>query len=161
MMRRRSDAFTLIELMIVVAIMGIVMTIAIPSIYRRMNPESLQKAVSEVTEACSHARAKAILDGKTVELVLRQQEDRVVEVPGLYRTRIGENIVIEGIGLNGEDWTEDEVVRVRFYPNGTSDQFILILHTPEDNEWRKISLEVVTGLADVDANPKQWTLGLR
>src|SRR2546423_14400471 len=56
-------AFTLIELMVVVAIIGIVITISIPTIYQQMHPESMRKAVSDVVEACSHARARAILNG--------------------------------------------------------------------------------------------------
>jgi prepilin-type N-terminal cleavage/methylation domain-containing protein len=43
----RKAAFTLIEIMVVCAIIGIVMTIAIPSIYRQLHPESMQKAVNE------------------------------------------------------------------------------------------------------------------
>src|SRR5437762_14148606 len=64
-------AFTLIELMVVVAIMGIVMTIAIPTIYQQLHPESMRKAVSDVMEACGHARARAILDGMETDLVIR------------------------------------------------------------------------------------------
>src|SRR2546421_171491 len=64
-------AFTLIEIMVVVAIMGIVMTIAIPTVYQQLHPESMRKAVSDVMEACSHARARAILDGVQIDLVIR------------------------------------------------------------------------------------------
>src|SRR6266581_2780388 len=63
-------AFTLIEIMVVVAIMGIVMTIAIPTVYQQLHPESMRKAVSDVMEACSHARARAILNGAETELVI-------------------------------------------------------------------------------------------
>src|SRR5438046_5050138 len=72
-------AFTLIELMVVVAIMAIVMTIAIPTIYQQLHPESMRKAVSDVMEACSHARARAILEGVQTDLVIRPG-DRQFEV---------------------------------------------------------------------------------
>src|SRR6266481_2048570 len=66
-----GSAFTLIEIMVVVAIMAIVMTLAIPMIYQQLHPESMRKAVNDVMEACSHARARAILDGVQVDLVIR------------------------------------------------------------------------------------------
>src|SRR5215510_4038318 len=72
--RHSSLAFTLIEILIVIGIIGIVMTIAIPSIYRQLHPESMQKAVSDIMETCSHARAQAILSGNITELVIHPVE---------------------------------------------------------------------------------------
>jgi len=146
-------AFTLIELMVVVAIMGIVMAIAIPSIYRQLNPESMQKAVTDVMEACSHARARAILSGQPTELVIRPFQ-RTVQGPG-FSTRLGETIVIELCDVNFIEYKDREEARVRFYPNGTSDEFTLVLHNDKD-EWRKIWLEVVTALVDVETDPNKF-----
>jgi hypothetical protein len=44
---------------------------------------------------------------------------------------------------------------LKFYPNGTCDEFTLVLHG-ENDEWRKITLEVVTGLPDVSSDPTKW-----
>src|SRR5438477_5959589 len=77
--KRRSSflaAFTLIEIMVVVAIMGIVMTIAIPTVYQQLHPESMRKAVSDVMEACATARARAILDGAPMALVIHPADQR-------------------------------------------------------------------------------------
>lgn len=94
------------------------------------------------------------------------QEWRMADRPGtgaasagpsevLTSTRIPPNIQIEGIRLNFLDYTEDEVVRVRFYPNGTCDEFSLFL-VSDQGERRQIFLEVVTGLPDVETDPLKF-----
>ena len=184
---RTCHGFTLIEIMVVCAIIGIIMTISVPVIYRQLHPESMQKAVSDVLEACKEARAHAVLSGTTHELVLRpadkqidvvagttrrpsdpQQPDRLesLNVAGeewrmedraaaastgssIFTARLSDKIVIQGVGLNGLDWSEDEVVRVRFYANGTADEFQIVLGN-DQNEQRMVYTDVVTGLADVE-----------
>ena len=56
-------------------------------------------------------------------------------------------VVIEGLGINGFDYTESDEARVRFFANGTSDEMTLVLSS--DGEYRKITLEVTTALASV------------
>jgi len=73
----------------------------------------------------------------------------------LTSTRIPANIQIEGIRLNFLDYTEDEIVRVRFYPNGTCDEFSLFL-VSDRGERRQIFLEVVTALPDVETDPMKF-----
>ena len=65
---RAPGAFTLIELMVVVGIMGIILTIAIPGVYRYLHPNHLQKAVDDLREACKAARELAVLRTATAVL---------------------------------------------------------------------------------------------
>ena len=176
---RNSQAFTLIEIMIVVAIIGIVLTMAVPTLYRQLHPESMQKAVSNIMEACSHARARAILEGAPTELVIRPgdrqiqvslasgassepggiEDEAVVERPAagaaIFSAILSDHIVIEMLDVNFFEHKDEDEARARFYPNGTSDEFTIVLRS-DKNEWRKITLEVVTGLADVETDPRKW-----
>jgi prepilin-type N-terminal cleavage/methylation domain-containing protein len=180
-MKRR--AFTLIELMVVVGVMALIFTIAIPSIYRLMHPESIRTAVDKLLEACSEARSQAILQGVTTELRLRPADNKIAVVsigstlpeaeaplfdadgvplarkppsgPSLFAWTFSQHIVMEGVGINGEDWTEDEEAAVRFYPNGTSDEMSVVL-TSDKGERRNIWLEVVTGLPDVETDVRKF-----
>lgn len=141
-------AFTLIEIMIVVAIIGIIMAMGVPSIVRTMRKEGMRKAVSDMVEACSSARADAILHGKTSDLVIRPQDHTISG--GTFSATLPENVWIEILGVNFLQLEEAEEARVHFYPNGTCDEFTIVLNS-EEQKAMKISLEVVTALADVEA----------
>jgi prepilin-type N-terminal cleavage/methylation domain-containing protein len=174
---RYRTAFTLIEIMVVVAIMGIVLTIGIPAIYRVSKKEGMQKAVSDVWEVCNSARAQAIFRGSPVEVVFHPQERRfaigsgnasqpqdgsdfVVEQPapkpGAGQSgQFPENVFIEMLDINLLEYRESDEARVRFFPNGTSDELTLILRSTK-NEWRAISLEVTTGRVSIESDPQKF-----
>jgi Tfp pilus assembly protein FimT len=59
--------------MMVVAIIGLMMTMSVPAILRTMHQEPLRKAVNDVMNICSHARAQAILQGVPVTVVFYTQ----------------------------------------------------------------------------------------
>lgn len=179
--RPAPRAFTLIEIMIVVAIIGVVLAAGIPSLYRAMRRDTFRQAVTEVLEACSHARARAILEGVPTELRFHFVDNTwTFEVgastggkPGAggvgggeveaYRPmsgaglsgRIGESILVEMLDVNFAEYVDVGEARVRFYPNGTSDEFHLVLRS-DRNEQRLITLEVVTGLASFEVDLQEF-----
>jgi prepilin-type N-terminal cleavage/methylation domain-containing protein len=144
---RRRRAFTLIEVMVVVAIMGLIMAMGVPSIVRSMRKEGMRKAVSDVVEACSEARAAAILSGAKADLVIHPLEGTISA--GNFSATFPENVWIEIMGVNFVELQEAEEARVHFYPNGTADEFTIVL-VSEQQEARQINLNIVTGLADVE-----------
>ena len=172
--RHRAAAFTLIEIMVVVAIMGLILATGIPSIYRIWKKEGMRQAVSDVVEVCSNARARAIFSGSQVEVVFHPLERRFEigggsvspppasefeaesaaappPAPPSGSGQAGQfsaDIVIEMLDVNLSEYRESEFVRVRFFPNGTSDEMTLILRSSK-NEQRGVTLEITTGLASV------------
>ena len=75
---------------------------------------------------------------------------------GSFRVQLPEDVIIEGLGVNGEDWTDDAVARVQFYADGTSDAMSVVLYRAESSERRNIWLEVVTGLPDLETDPTKF-----
>lgn len=201
-------AFTLVEIMVVVGIIAIVMTIAVPFMRTAFEtPRGMGGAVKMLQEAASNARALAILRQTTTELVIHPREgtfevsmssgggergDGIESVAGPrvrqqsknvagedwrmadrktggsgggsgggrserdpFKGRLPKGIQIEGLGVNGEDWTEDEVARVRFYRTGISDEMSIVLIS-DTNERRNIWLEVVTGYAEIESDPQKF-----
>lgn len=157
--RPQERGFTLMEIMIVIMIMALVLTIGIPSLFHGRDKESMRKSVADVVEICSHARAQAILAGSVKELVIRPV-DGTFSIGGTPEAKEGddnpangvkipEGIRLEMVDVNFVEFKDQEEARVRFYPNGTSDEFTLVLES-DKQEFRKITLDVVTGLAEVE-----------
>ena len=195
--RNTAQGFTLLEILVVVAIIALVMTISVPFMKGYLDKHrGMGGAVRMVQEACSDARAMAILKQTETELVIRPGDGSFdvtgassgpagsaesglttspeyvpldapvanrpapaagkVELKLKYPAKLPDGVVVEGLGLSGEDWTEDPVARVRFYPNGTSDEMSLVLYEPETNERRNIWLDVITGLPELETDPTKF-----
>lgn len=175
--------FTLIEIMIVIAIMAVVMSISIPTFYRSMQRDAIRQATQQVLDACKEARTQAILSGRPCDLIIRPQDRTLVPQlavgadPDTALTQaqpIGQSgggagakatgtngpdgkasqgmlpdgVVIMFVGVNFvPDLQTTEVVPVRFYPNGTADEFAMLIRS-DQNEWRKFTMDVATGMVN-------------
>ncbi len=68
--------------------------------------------------------------------------------PG-FSGHLAEGVAVKMIGVNLQDAMDAPEVHVRFYPNGTSDEFALILWDGTTGEEQLITTEVITGRVDV------------
>lgn len=64
-------AFTLVEIMMVMAILGIVLGVALPALVGTVRKAPLRQALSDFEEGVLKARMLAILTGQPAELVIR------------------------------------------------------------------------------------------
>ncbi len=80
--------------------------------------------------------------------------DKAASQSPVFSARLNENVAVTLLYVNLKDQMETEETRVHFYPNGTSDEFTIILQF--GNEMRKISLEVVTALVNVESDPHRF-----
>jgi prepilin-type N-terminal cleavage/methylation domain-containing protein len=140
-------AFTLIEIMIVVGIIGLIAAMGVPSLLPMIRKEGMRKAVGDVTDLLGDARAQAILKGQNEWVSFRPADNQLGSSIG-ESVKLPDGIAMEAIGINLMDFSETEESRVWFYPNGTSDELTLVLHSGTD--WRKITLEFSTGIADAE-----------
>ncbi len=172
-------AFTLIEIMIVVAIMGIILAMGVPSIFRAIRREGMRKAVNDVVEICSNARARAILSGTMTEVVFHPTERRL-EVSGaapaqpapatstsdlvagkptgassVLSAKLPSEISIQMLDINLLEYAQSDTAKVRFFPNGTSDEMRLVL-VSNKGEQNGVELEISTGLASVVPDIREW-----
>jgi type II secretion system protein H len=168
-----QTAFTLIELMVVVAIVGLIAAISVPSILQTFRKEGMRKTLDEVQQMLIDARTRAIYSNRPTEIIFHPAEKRMelgdapVDAPpapaagapannsgsmpppsGTSRSLVlPDNVDIAMLDINLLDYGASEVARVRFFPNGTCDELTLVLHSGD--EWQKITLEFATALASV------------
>ena len=159
--RGRTGAFTLMELMVVVGIIGLVAAMSVPSILQVRREAPMRKAVNDVMEMCDRARAGAVLKSTQTSIIFHPRERKAELVGGdanaALSTRIGKGPVmstefdpsvdVEGLGINLKDWTDADSARVNFYDNGTCDEMTLILASAGQREM--ITLELTTALPTV------------
>ena len=171
----KQQAFTMLEIMMVVAIIGLIMTMSVPAILRTMHQEPLRKAVNDVKTICYNARAQAILHGVTTSVVFHPQSGEVMlsgvaapkskdgfsspddfsggknassHTSALNSTTFDDSIIIDMLDVNLSEYKDAGAAQVRFFPDGTSDEMTLIIHSGD--QYRKLSLEVTTGLVSVE-----------
>lgn len=141
---KSTAAFTLIEIMIVVALIGLMVTIGFPAFVKTIKRESVRKAQMDLLEACKDARAAAILTGQPVYLTFHPVEG-TFEAPG-FQSKLPGDIVIDMLAVNFVQLEHADLARVRFNPNGTSDEFTIVIHGG-NLESVKLTLEPITALA--------------
>ena len=148
--RHRAQGFTLIEIMMVVAIIGLTLTMGIPSFVRVLKKEGMRKAESDLLEACQNARRAAIINNQTTDLVFHPLEGSF-EVPGAFeKATLPNDILIDIMGVNFIQVEKADQARVHFFSNGTSDEFTVVIRAASDGATRKIYLDTVTALPVVE-----------
>ncbi len=167
------QAFTLIELMVVVAIIGLIAATGVPSILQTFRKEGMRKALADVQQVLVEARTRAIYSNRTTEVIFHPAEKRmeVADAPADASPMplagasadnpapappppsasgpvvLPDNVDIAMLDINLLDYGASEVAYVHFFPNGTCDELTLVLHSGD--QWQKITLEFSTALATI------------
>lgn len=167
--RFAARGFTLVEIMIVVAIMAIVMTVGVPSMYRAMRKNDLARAINDTIEGCKLARDRAILDGVPYQFIVKAESGELAVAPAPregnqpdganpagssstagapyedFPRKLGEDVMIQLVGVNFVELMDAPEAKARFFPNGTADEFTIVYSW--NGSQRAVKVDVVTGLA--------------
>ena len=156
-------AFTLVEIMVVVAVMGLLIGISIPAFRSIIKKAPLEQGISDVESLCRQARAEAIVRQQAMDVLFNEAEEivalttaaRVIIAPdpftGLTVKVTEETQLIDQVALEvdlqiiepeSDEFTVGEI-RIRFYPNGTSET--LAVRVVGDDEAYLLTLDPVTG----------------
>ena len=164
----KTRAFTLVEIMVVIAVMGLLIGIAVPSFKSYRNKAPLEASLGSVEDMCRRARSEAILKKQPMQLTIFQDEGlvqlttaprvvgRVDEVTGQWARQTEEAqelesaIMEEDVSLEivyPDDFEPGEPVVVRFLPNGTAEDLVLIVHGA--SEAYTLKVDPVTAMTEI------------
>ncbi|MFT4520620.1 MAG: general secretion pathway protein H [Halioglobus sp.] len=112
----RASGFTLLELMVVIAIAALVVGVSAPSMQRLYNSSQYHGAVNDVVTRLASARYGAIRGGIALD-VLINPETREVSL-GEKTTELPDSIELEILG--SRELNREGAGVIRFYPDGGS-----------------------------------------
>lgn len=170
-------AFTLVELLVAVAIGLIILGLAVP-VLREVRRPPITQATKDFLDACQHARSRAIMEGRATQIAIRNagrelaveaapegvlgaangvssasaNESSYLGPPPSFHREFPEEILYERIDVNTVSFLQSAATAIRFYPNGTSDQFAAVI-TWRRTDPRILTIDMMTGLAEAKALP--------
>jgi type II secretion system protein H len=157
---QQRGGFTLVEIIIVVMLIGMIMAWGVPTFVQTFKRKPLQQTVNDLLEATAAARAAAILTGKPAELVFRTDRSFYVRSSAAAAAdastagaagRLDDSLELDMLNVNFINMKEQEVseVPVKFFPNGTCEEFTITISEPGTRNMRMIRLDVITGHANL------------
>ncbi|MDD5676771.1 MAG: prepilin-type N-terminal cleavage/methylation domain-containing protein [Kiritimatiellae bacterium] len=138
-----SSAFTLIEVLLVVVIMGIIMTIAMPSFVRSIRGQRLSTAARTLATVARYARSMAVLKQNDLGLIFNLANGQVdlvssnMSLPSFSREIHG--VRLQDVTIEGADPVTEGACRVPFMHNGICMPFAV---TIVDNNGNYVILKV-------------------
>jgi general secretion pathway protein H len=146
LMLRTSTGFTLLEALMVLAILGLVAALALPSLRRPPDKMRLEAATRTLMSALRFSRAEAIVRNDDV-IVTMHVDSRVLKSSAGSAIQIDQDISVETVFAAAER-RRSAAGSIRFFPDGTSSggDIILTLNKRRARIW----VNWLTGEARLD-----------
>lgn len=146
-----NGGFSLIELVLVLALLGVSSLIVVPNINRGMRAQELRRTALELAAVARNLRSRAIYEGVPQELIVDTRENRYV-VPRRLEFELPGSVKFAEIF--GGEVLDTESRRFVFFPNGSVLAGTVGLTLADGATVYAVRLEPLTGRVRVlQANP--------
>ena len=140
----RREGFTLVELIVVLAILAGIAALAAPSFSRTVASARLRTAASDVRSTFARARALAVASARERSVVLDLSKGEFGVDNEAVRL-LPETIRL-GAVLSGGDHRDKGSVRLRFFPDGGGEEAEISV-TAQDGGALRVTVDPLTGLS--------------
>ena len=141
----RSEGFTFLELIVVMAILAVVAALVTPSFSRTIASARLRSAASDVRTSLARARALAVASARERSAVFDLSRGEIGVDNEAVRL-LPETIRLEVV-LPGGDRRDRGSVRFRFFPDGGGEEAEISV-TAQDGGALRVTVDPLTGLSE-------------
>ena len=140
-----KQGFTLIELMIVIAMLAILIGLATPSLHKFISDAAVKRVAFDIMSGLRNARSQAISEGSTVTVTVS---------PGSHKLTVGTTDISLPDKINFEakintvDLYSGADISIDFYPNGSCESTLYIQVNNDPNLCVKIESRI-SGLSRI------------
>ncbi|MBI4576985.1 MAG: prepilin-type N-terminal cleavage/methylation domain-containing protein [Planctomycetes bacterium] len=162
----RSRGFSLIELVLVVSVIALALTFALPNLVGRTPRYALRAAGREVGATIQLARSQAVLDGEsygvrydvsegTFRVLLPEGLSQKGSDAGLSLRRLDPEVRLESIVTPDGKGHDGGEVDIELTPTGTAGSHIVILSNTND-ERLYVKFHALVGTLTFSSDPLSW-----
>jgi general secretion pathway protein H len=128
--RRGQRGFSLLEMMVVLVIIAIGMTLAVPMIEGGYDSREVRRAARQIASTMHYCRGEAVAKGEVQELVIDPLQNSIATSGWGRWAVLTERAVIEKV--EGGTTLGNGAVQILFFPNGSSSGADVVLSSRKD-----------------------------
>jgi len=136
--RRTTRGFTFIELMVVLAIIGLAAAVVVPAIDAGMDSREVRRATRQIAATMHHLRSEALATGKVRRLRINASENAIETDDKGRWAALTDRAIIERI--DGGVMAGDGSVDILFYANGATSGADMVIASRRDRASNRIRL---------------------
>jgi general secretion pathway protein H len=147
--RRPRRGFTLIEMTVVLLIIAIGITLAVPLIEGGFDSREVRRAARQIAATMVHCRGEAVSKSAPQELIINPERNTIATSDWGRWAELTDRAVIERV-QGGAD-VGDGARQILFYPNGSTSGADVVVASRRDRTNRiRITLDPLIGRVDVN-----------
>ena len=143
--KNTTSGFTLFEMLIVVALIGCMVGLAIPAMNWGNSSGDMRTAIRRVSGAVAEARARALLKQKPLQLGIGEDTLQLYQMADGRRECIAVVRMPDGVTIDHTEISENESRTIlQFLPKGVTQPVAMWLRSA--NEWQTVFIKPVRGI---------------